>query len=179
MRWSGARGAKVGSRFSFGLAGAACCRCLLESLSDLPVAAPCQLLPSCTSSSRICDEAACVSARLSMTSCTRQYHTHRERGGEGRGSLDTNRPCKMHCTHLCAVVWVFDGDILHRLQSVFALLFDLMAADQLVAVVRIAVGMMQRIRAHSKVCHIRVPGRCRVGEESPYRYNECSLTRSS
>ena len=58
----------------------------------------------------------------------------------------------MHCTHLCAVVWVFDGDILHRLQSVFALLFDLMAADQLVAVVRIAVGMMQRIRAHSKVC---------------------------
>ena len=153
MRWSGARGANVGSRFSFGLAGAACCRCLLESLSDLPVAAPCQLLPSCTSSSRICDEAACVSARLSMTSCTRQYHIQREGGGGGgHFNLDTNHPYKIHCTHLCAVVWVFDGDILHRLQSVFALLFDLMTADQLVAVVRIAVGMMQRIRAHSKVC---------------------------
>ena len=54
----------------------------------------------------------------------------------------------MDCTHLCAVVWVFDGDIPHRLQSVFALLFDLLAADQLVAVVRIAVGVVRRIRTY-------------------------------
>ena len=109
IRCSGARGAKVGSRFSFGLA--ACFRRFL--------------LVSRSSSSAVCDDDACVSARLSMTSCT-----HQRTNMSSHNSRDTAAVCiDSGCTHLCAVVRVLDSDVLHDFRlTVFTLFFPLFAA---------------------------------------------------